>query len=177
MKLNSRQKKLIWLLSGFLLILFLSWSMSVKKTWNSYNELKEITASLDNMDISELMVRDLEQQLAQTKLIQSGETDSVSSKLIFKKITDVIDRTGKIRVIQFPEVHRYPVNNYQLETMKIELEGDFPDLLRLIYHLEKEHSIGEMASAGFKLVKDLKLNREYLRLTVFIQNLQKQPNL
>ncbi len=173
MKFESHQKKLALFSLSLLITLILSWSLAIKKTWNNYRDLKTISTELDNMDISDRMVRELEQQLAKTSLLQNAEADSSQSKLIFKKISDLIDLTGNIKIMQFPEVHRYMLNEYQVETMKLELEGDFFNLLRLIYRMENEHSIGEMASASFKIVKDYKQNKEYLRLIIFIQNLHK----
>lgn len=173
MKVQSHQKKLVLLSLSLLAALLLSWNLAVKKTWNSYRDLRVIRTELGNMDSSEKMVRELELQLAKTGLPQEAKADSGESKLIFKMISDLVGRAGGVKIMQFPEVHRCSFDECRIETMKLELEGDFFNLLTLVHRMENDPRIGEMASVGFKLIRDYKQNKQYLRLTIYIQNLHK----
>ena len=173
MKIDTNQKKFICSAFGLLLILVLSWNLAFKKTWNTLIELRGVDNEMANSDISGKMVMELEKQLTEIRLTHKATQDSLKSELIFKKISDLSVMDRQVKIVQFPEVHLCKLNDYQIETMKLELEGNFTNLVQFIFDLENEPSIGGIASIHFRLDKDLKLDREYLRLDILIQNIKK----
>jgi len=173
MKIDTYQKKFICSAVGLLIILALSWNMAIKKTWTSLTELQEVNKEMTASDISEKTVADLEKQLSDIRLTHTATQDPLRSELIFKKISDISEMDKQVKILQFPEVHLTKLNDYQIGTMKLELEGSFQNLVQFIFELENEPSIGGIASIHFWLAKDFKLDKEYLRLDILIQNFKK----
>jgi len=173
MKIDTYQKKFICTAVGLLIILLLSWNMAIRPTWTCLTELNEVNKEMTSSDISEKTVADLEKQLSDIRLTHTAAQDPLKSELIFKKISDISELGSQVKILQFPEVHLTKLNDYQIGTMKLELEGSFQNLVRFIFDLENEPSIGGIASIHFYLDKDFKLNKESLRLDILIQNFKK----
>ena len=175
MRTGAQQQRLKLLLPGMTLILILAWSMAIRKTLNSYTDLKKTETELNGTSISDATITALKQELKTIKSKQDAAEGALRPELVFKKIADLCSRTRNTRIIRIPEVHQYTLDGYQIETMKMELEGSFSNLLRFLYNLEHEKAVGKIASAGFSVVVDFKQKKEYLRLTLFIQKFHKNP--
>ncbi len=176
MKTGVQQQRLKLLLPGMALILILAWAMAIRKTWDNYTELKKTETELNGTSISDAAIMELKQQLEKIKSKQDITEGALQPEQVFKKISDLCSRTGNTRIIQIPEVHQCTLDSYQIETMKMELEGSFSNLLRFLYNLEHEPSVGKIASADFSVTRDFKQKKEYLRLTLLIQKFHKHPN-
>ncbi len=177
MRTDTYQKKFIISFAGLILILALSWNLAFRKTWNCYSELKEVNNEMNNIDISEKTVTELEKQLAEIRLTHVAIQDTLKSELVFKKISDLSVMDENVRIVQFPEVHQCSLNDYRIETTKLELEGNFINLLQFIYDLENEPSIGGISSIHFRLEKDYKQDKEFLKLDILVQNLKKNATI
>lgn len=177
MKIDTCQKKFIVSFAGLILILALSWNLTFRKTWNCYSALREVNSEMNNIDISGETVTELEKQLAEMRLSHVAIQDTLKSELVFKKISDLSVMDENVRIVQFPEVHQCLLNDYRIETMKLELEGNFTNLLQFIYDLENESSIGGISSIHFRLEKDYKQDKEFLKLDILVQNFKKNATI
>ena len=173
MKLNVFQKRLIIISLGILVVLVSSWSFAFKKTWVNYAEVQKMRSNLNNAELSQKTIAHLTKQLEGLQVNYKQTPDSSNAKIIFKKISDLSDKHKGLKIVRFPNVHTHQFKKYNIETLEIELEGDFENLLKFIHELETERNIGRIVSSSFDLHKDIRTKKEFLRLTVHIQNTQK----
>ena len=172
MRLDTNQRKLAIWLPGILCIIILSWFLAIKKTITGYSELKYAETELNSIYNPEQTIRELKMQLNDINS-RLNVSDSIQTDLIFKQIVDISKQTQNISIVQFPEVHYYELDDHLIETFRVELEGNYKSLLLFIYNLEKNKIAGKIISACFKVEKDFKQNKEFLRLTVYIRNFHK----
>ncbi len=154
-------------------MIVLSWTMAFRKTWRNYANLKNMQTELTQAEYSKREVSRLEEKLSAMQQSYGVLADSTDAKLIFKRISDISNNHRGLKIVSFPEIHMQALKKYEVETLQVELEGDYKKLLSFIFDLEKEVSIGKLASLNFKLHKDLRSKKEYLRLKIYIQNSQK----
>ncbi len=173
MKLNVFQKRLIIVSLGILVVLVSSWSFAFKKTWGDYAEIKRMESNLTNAELSQKTIAHLTKQLEGLQVNYKQAPDPSTAKIIFKKISDLSDKHKSLKIVRFPDVHVHQFKKYTIETLEVELEGDFENLLRFMHELETEKNIGRIVSSSFDLHKDVRTKKEFLRLTVHIQNTQK----
>ena len=170
MKISTHQKKLILTCAGIIIVLIISWSFAFKKTMVSYMDLNQLESELNDAQLSREQVLRLGTQLKTMRLTHGFAKDSVNSQLIFKRIADLSQQQKSLKIVSFPDVHCHELNKYTIETLQVELEGDYKELAKFILELENNASIGRLVSVGFKLHKDVRTKKEYLRLNVYIQN-------
>jgi hypothetical protein len=60
-----------------------------------------------------------------------------------------------------------------VETSMFVVEGNFSNLLNLIYILEQKHPVGRVSSVSFQSKRDLKTLQLTLSATIYVQSIKK----
>ena len=56
------------------------------------------------------------------------------------------------------------------------VEGNYSNLLKMVYELERNKKTGRLASVNFRKKKDYRKNKEFLSATIFLQNYELTKN-
>lgn len=92
-------------------------------------------------------------------------------QLLLESITQYNQK--KALVLQdFPQPFISSNNEYVTKTAKVTVEGDFINLLKLVYFLEQNYQIGKVVSVNFETTKELYKRKRELRSTIYIQDIK-----
>ena len=93
--------------------------------------------------------------------------------LLLQHITEYCNQRGCV-LKEIPAPAAADRNSYRIESSFITLQGSYKDLLELVYLLEqKKKTGGHIASLQFYTIKNNKLKKEELLLTLYVQHYQK----
>ena len=166
------RQKLKYLGIGAILILFVSYQLSISKTIQQYKTYKQYnTASLtNNADETSLY-------LLQTK-------NKTLDEILNSFILDTLDQSKNLLgvVSEFCAANNLKVKEYKPHipiqsdsimtvTRSATVEGSFLNCLRLLHFLETQSSVGRVGSVLFKSYTNPGNNKTFLNCTIFIQNL------
>jgi hypothetical protein len=76
----------------------------------------------------------------------------------------------------FPQPFVGVENGYITKTAQLTVEGDFIPLLKLIYFLETDYSVGKVVAVGFKTSKERRTRKRKLNTTIYLQNVKAETN-
>lgn len=174
---NLAYKKRLQLLGiGFVLVLFLVYTLALKKTIVA---AKDCSAKEEKLALSkqlEKKIGALRLQVAELDNI-IGEMPDTSKKvmdLLLENITGFCSENNCI-LKEIPGTHQAVDANFEIETNFITVQGDFKNLLNLVYLLEqKKKTGGRVASVNFYSKKDFNTKRTALYLTLTVQHFKKR---
>ena len=81
---------------------------------------------------------------------------------------------GQVSLVDYQPVHTFQHENYQVETRIAVFESSFTNLLKFLYHLEKEFKSGKLVSVKFQTETNLKTERKRLLMTIYIQSIKNE---
>lgn len=168
--LYSYKKKLLLTICLALVIMIIAWEATFRKTILAY---REVTQLRDGLKTVEQMIAEKQRIEAEIEIINAvlGIRDnSLLSEQLFEELERLSDKYDHIRIVNFPDIHHTETNSYSVKTMSVSFEGDFHEILRLVYDMEQNEKIGKLVSVSIKKEKDFKRNNDFLRLTIFLQN-------
>lgn len=172
-KLNFRQKNRLTLAAAILLI-YMIYSMAIKKTVVQYNDYKE---SLIQMQKLQTAPAEISRIRSEIKQMESAMNMSTGSKVFNQeKLLEVISsfsQKNDLVIREFPEREVLNQNDLTIETALIKLEGRYTDMVKMIYLLEEEKKYGRIASAGFVSVRDPRTKKTTLNSTLYFQVIKK----
>jgi len=174
-KLTYR-KKIYLLLTGFVVFLFIAYSLSIKSTFELASQCSVYEEQLEFVKDAPLKIAALQKEIDIKEQIlgRSNAGDEFQENLL-KQITGFCQKNQLI-LREYPQVHNYIQQEYNIETNEIVIEGQFIKLLKLLYALEQEYKLGKVVSAKFMSKKDFKTNQMKLTLTIYVQNIKKENN-
>lgn len=162
--------KNILLVGGFVLLLVICYQFAIKNTLQEkerYNRLKAEETLFDNIP-RQLQTLHQKNKYYSDLLAkyQIGET-SMQNNLLknINKNAQELD----IKVIGFNEPHIAEKNGLKINTYSITLEGNFNDILILIYGLEQKTRFGELVNVHFIKQKNYRTRKDYLQATIMLQ--------
>lgn len=101
----------------------------------------------------------------------NGDTADIP-QLILERVSSYCKKKGT-ELKLFPGVTTIQEQNYNVETTKFVVEGNFIDLLHLVYAFEQHYNLGKVVAVEFNLETELRTRRDHLEATLFIQNIKK----
>jgi len=75
---------------------------------------------------------------------------------------------------EFPKTVLKETDGFLVELNYFTVEGDFKNLLNLVYTLEQKVKVGKVASVNFMIKENIKTKRNELTATIYIQNLKQE---
>ena len=167
MKLNKRNKIL---LGSFVVLLFLSYQLTIKKT------LMLRSGYLSNIDKQELalniplqlaILAQKEKQLDdQFKELDLGSTNFQNDLLKF--LNESTSLNG-VKMIEFKAPHSIENGNTKIKTFIFVLEGTFNGILKVGHSLENQGNFGAITHMDFEKIKDYRTRKSSLQATVHLQ--------
>ncbi len=171
------KRKVLYLSIGFIVFLFIAYSLTIKKTINAKRICDRMEVKKESLKNAPLKIKQIKQELA------------VINNKIGKDITEnmdiqsaILDKTGKycqkngLILKSFPKTHYHKEKDYMIITNIIVMEGDFVKMLKLIYQFEQKFKLGKVISVKFNKEKDRISKRLKLYGTLYIQNIKSINN-
>lgn len=164
------QTKNLVLISGFLVILGLTYFFIIKRTINlqaTNRELDEVIgASEDNLEKIEEYTNGLR------KLDFKSLDGSDSTALDLMGYIGVLAKKEKVMVSSLEGPNSQIKKSFVIETTHLVLEGEFMPIVKMIKKLEEYPRIGKISSAGFYIKEKSLKNERKLYCSIYVQNIQ-----
>lgn len=172
LKNTSYKKKCYMLLIGSFTLVILSYQLSLRKTiyyYTSNKTNKNKVAMLKDAP-EQLYFLKQKQVLMNSSLGYVGSANVLTQEYLLDFISKFADNTS-LFIKSMPKATIEDKNGYQLETNIIELQGNFHDMVSLIYLIEHKNKISKVASANFSINKNFQNQKQYLTVQLFLQNI------
>jgi len=170
--MTSRNKNIV-LVIGFILILFVCYQVAISKTVTLIAETK-------SLKVQELLFKNTPRELSLLKQKQKYY-DSIFNKYqlngssIQNNLLKTINFTAKqnnIQIISFLEPHIELKEDLTIKTYQFVIEGDYNDMVHLIYQLEQKSKFGEIINLHFEKKKNFRTGKSFLEASVLLKSFE-----
>ncbi|MBL4669093.1 MAG: hypothetical protein JKY30_07495 [Flavobacteriales bacterium] len=96
-------------------------------------------------------------------------------QVLLESVTGYVQQNGII-LKDFPQPYITTANGYVTKTAQLTVEADFISLLKLIYFLESDYSVGKVVAVDFKTFKALRSRKRKSNTTIYLQNVKAETN-
>lgn len=164
------QNKLLLVVLGSIIVLLLAWNGAFKKTIVTYSNFRELTNSINSMEQNSQKKQLLLNEINQLNSVLGIGKEKMKTEAVFEELVNLCKSIENIRIINYPGIHQIEVNGYKVTTIFAVFEGNYSDLLTLVYQLERNKKTGRLVSIDLKKNKEIKRGIEFLSLTILLQN-------
>jgi len=170
--MNSKSK-LILLITGVVLLLILSYSFAFSKTIDLKKEYKALNqkAELIENRPKQLAILSL-REIYYDSILTSKNLGNTSLENSLLKVINKEANLNNLKVIDFNDSHNYENQSKILNTFDFSLQGQFTDLLKVIYVLEAENSFGEIVHLAFEKKRNYRKRKDFLTARIFLQQIE-----
>lgn len=170
MKLDNKNKML---LLGFVALLFLSYHLAIKKTWDLR---ANYLTSVKNQELSKNIPLNLAKLSQKEKYLDvQFEKLNVSSsafqtdllKFLNEKTTE-----NQIKTLAFGAPHLSTANQLTIKTHEFTLEGSFNGILRTLNTIETQSPFGTISHVQFEKHLDYKTRKSSLQASVHLRQVE-----
>lgn len=171
---NLTNKQKIAFLIFTVIVLFLAANKrSYKVTLNAYSQVKELEEKLEYVKKNISNSQDLRRKsLVFNRIL--GSQENIGADEIQQNLLDFITAYPSIKVDFFRELHFFQLNDYDVITNQVVLEGSFSKLLEFVYELEKKFDYSIVVSVNFNKSFDYKRRKNKLKVEIILQNYEKR---
>ncbi|MBI2281704.1 MAG: hypothetical protein HYU68_13595 [Bacteroidetes bacterium] len=171
-KITYKNKLLYLLISGGLFCVIL-YNLAISDTLNLAIENNTLEGQIiENIDAPK-QIQSIKQKLLKIEQLigDKNQHETNVHQLLLESITQYNQK--KALVLQdFPQPFISSNNGYVTKTAKVTVEGDFINLLKLVYFLEQNYQIGKVVSVNFETTKELYKRKRELHSTIYIQDIK-----
>ena len=174
--LSTYQKRFFLLMLGILVMVVLSYHLSIKKTLYAAREHKELLdkkQQIANLDYDMRKWNELNKSM-DTKFGGYGAYLDFQENLLHE--VGEFCHSNKLILSEFSEPFTGVDGGYEVETINLKIQGKFHPLLKLLHHLESNFKGGKISSAEFIKEKNFKTNKEELFLKLYVQKINKKDD-
>lgn len=169
-KAGKYQNRLLIVVFSSIIILFLAWNGAFKKTILAFRNVRELENNINSIAENSSRKMQLLSEIGQLNSVLGIGGDTIQAETIFEELVVISKEIESIRIINFPDIHQIEVNGYRVSTICASFIGSYADLLMLVYTLERNKKTGRLVSVDFKKNKDINKGKEFLSLTILLQN-------
>jgi hypothetical protein len=169
--MNLQQKNSA-LVIGFLVMLLVAYSFSIRKTFElkkSLNELRKEKEVMFNAEEQLFKLQNENGQLDAVLLKNDLSIENSFQQTLLQKINS-FSMNKNCEIIAFNEPHSYISADANLMTYIFELKGNFNELVSFTNYIERQR-LGTVQGIHFLKKKNYRKNREELIGTFYIQKL------
>lgn len=155
-----------------ILLLVLLFLAVYKKTYQPIFQLKEeLNASHQLVENVATPFATIESLKSELSVLDKAVGNSENHAVIQQKILDFITtHAPTVSVVNIADSHRHKGNAFTIVTNKIVLTGNYEELLKTMYTVEKEFKASKIVSSRFYSIKNYRTNRTELLLELYFQN-------
>lgn len=166
------RKKNRLLAIGAVVLLLLTYLLSVSRTVDAYREVSGLEKRSEEAKNAPSKVSELERELKGIeKLFGTNQEGHVQQELL-ETVTGYC-KTANTVLREFPRTVYHEEKDLVVETNVFTVEGSFRQLLKITYLLEEEKKLGRISSVRYFTKKDPKTKVPALNATIYLQNINK----
>lgn len=171
-----KNKKNILAVIGLLVLLWLCYQLAFKKTWDTYQQKKELESQAQ-------FFRDMPKQLAVLKqkeryydsLLKEYNLNRGSLQNNLLHTLNTYAEDYQISIIEFKDPHIFnDEKEIMTYTYQFKLQGEYNDLIQLVYQLEQGSKYGELVHVSFLKKKNYRTQKNELTAQVLLQNFEEK---
>lgn len=165
------KQKIVGLIFLAILLFLAAKKRSYSKAMVIYNQVKETEDKLKYIKNSNTTINELKNEINYyDSLIGS---DYKSPEEIQQKILSFSNSFSSLEIIGISEIHEANSNDFKVVTNKLIVEGNYDELMNLIYEFEKSFSDAAIASIRFTENKKLDNKSGKIKTIIMFQNYEK----
>ncbi|WP_299884437.1 hypothetical protein [uncultured Lacinutrix sp.] len=167
----TSKNKNIALLIGFLFVLILGYQYAISNTIalrKEFNSLKKQELLFKNAP-KQLSILKQKEKYYDSLLVKYQINGSSIQNSLLKSI-NTFANTNSIQLISFLEPHVIQKDNLTYNTYLFTLQGNYNDILQLIYKLEQGTKFGEITNLHFERKKNYRTGKNYLQASVLMRS-------
>jgi hypothetical protein len=169
--MKNRTKKILAIIT-FLIIVIISYKFAFSKTIEVNRELKIINKEIDTLEnVSKLSFNLKRREQFLDSILSKNNLKNTS---IQNNLLDVLNKESfklGFMVSKFNKPHVFEENSIIATSYSFILEGDFNNLLQMIYILEMDYNFGEIIHISFIKKRNYQKKVNYLQCYVILKNL------
>ncbi|MFN3402670.1 MAG: hypothetical protein ACK40G_01155 [Cytophagaceae bacterium] len=170
--LSYRQKNK-YLLIAVICFLPLVYFLAVKKTKDLFIENSMLESKVEFLEKAPSRMQKLEarNKLMTEKLSSYFAGTEREEEHLLEVITNFCNK-NRLLLRTFPKVKEDEGNEFVVINNEVKVEGDFINLLKLVYELEQKTQAGRLTSISFDSFFDNKRKKQVLVLSLYLQTLK-----
>ena len=172
-RLSYKHKNYL-LVAGLLILGVVVWKSAIRKTLDVRAECENLQIQLAKSQDAPAQLAFFRQRLSDLDALvgKGGAEASLAQQELLERVSDYCTE-HRMTLKAFPESHEYTENEYAIVTNKVEVEGDFVDLVKLVYELEQKYTAARISSTQFYSKKNLKTKKVKLYALIYFQNIKR----
>lgn len=149
-----------------------AYRFAVSKTLMLVNENRNLSARIIKAKDAPSVLLQYKNSLASinSQLGYVGTKDKLSQDKILELI-EVFSKSNSTYLKEYSKTILNTDNVYNLETNVIEIEGNYSDIVRLIYEIEFVKNVSKVTAVYFDKQKNVTTKRTSLSATIYLQNI------
>ena len=163
--------RIFYLIAAVCIALIVSYKYAISKTLDLKKEYSEL-------EIQSQLYKDMPIQLATLKrrekyydsLLTKFQINEGSIQHNLLKTLNRVSKEKDVQLTSFVEPHVIKENDLIAKTYQFTLEGNYTNILELIYHLEQNTKFGEVLNIQFEKKKRRKTRNLYLEAKVLLKS-------
>lgn len=172
MKLSNKNKLIILALSTIGLCYF-CYVWAISKTVANYQEIGKVKEYLAKNGPYKNQLQKLQSEY--NRYTSNGVIDNDKNKISQDKLFQFISSyilEKNMRINQVPQTMKSNIEGYDVETNLYKIQGDFQQLISLVYEVEHVNRLAKVSSLQIKKQFDRKTKLEYIEASIYLQNIK-----
>ncbi len=166
------KRKFFLTILGFVLLLMAAYKKTYKHTFTARKALNEVRQKLNNTEASANNLIALKNDIKSLDRLIGGH--SLNPIHVQQKLLDFMAKKNlKVDIVSIENAHVFTDKEFLIYSNRIELEGSYEELVKLLYETEKKFSGSRVVSAKFYSKKNYKTRKQTLFLKIILQNYEK----
>lgn len=170
----SHQGRFYVLLLVIFLLGLLTYQLAIKVTLRIKQESEQILEQINRADNTQIELGALKKRLDTLgKIIGSSQDEEFNSQEKLMESTSRFCTTYELGMKEIASSHYFRVYNYNLETNRITVIGNFTQMVKMLDELEKHNVLGMVKSCDFFITTDPRTKVKTLNATIYVQSIKK----
>ena len=176
-KLTYKQR-LLYILIGGGVFSFVIYNMALSNTIDIAIKNSEYREQIAKSKNAPEQIKILTQKIKRIEQLVGTNKDYTAvdiHQVLLESVTGYVQKNELI-LKDFPQPYITSNNGYVTKTAELTVEGRFINLLKLIYFLENNYTVGKVVAVDFKTSKELRTRKRKLNTTIYIQNVKTETH-
>jgi preprotein translocase subunit SecF len=156
---------------GFIIVLMLVYGLAIHETLSLKRKCKELTEQTIAAEDAPKQIVLLKNKLDDLNKVMGKDTTDAESDPLLRFVAGS-NTNNNVRLVDFQPLHVFQHQNYQVETRVAVFAGQFVNLVRFLYSLERDFNSGKVVSVKFQVETNYKTNRKRLLMTLYVQSVK-----
>lgn len=162
------------LVAGFVLLLFVAYQFTFKKTFELNTSINKLSKDKELLSNAGERIKSLQMENRQLDaILQSNDisVDQSFEQTLLEKVVE-LEELHQLKLVSSGKPHIYESDEASMLSYVIEVKGDFRNLLLFASSLEQQR-LGEFVSTSFEKKKNHSIGRNELKCKIIVQKLSK----